>query len=137
MIQIVAQRIRTLLVTGTIAAMVLAATVFVLPASTFAATSLDKILTGTEFQNTTKNTGLETKQLDPIVLSVRLLNYALTFLALLVVALILYAGYLYLTAQGAKDKVEKAQKILTYGLIGRLVKCTNQQNRYMIKTLAI
>lgn len=49
------------------------------------------------------------------------LNFALTFLGLIAVAFIVYAGFLYVTAGGDDGNTEKAKKIILYAVIGILV----------------
>ena len=49
------------------------------------------------------------------------LNFALTFLGLVAVAFIVYAGYLYVISGGDDGNMEKAKKIILYALIGILV----------------
>ena len=49
------------------------------------------------------------------------LNFALTFLGLIAVAFIVYAGFLYVTSGGDDGNMEKAKKIILYAVIGILV----------------
>lgn len=49
------------------------------------------------------------------------LNFALTFLGLIAVAFIVYAGFLYVTSAGDDGNMEKAKKIILYAVIGILV----------------
>ena len=51
----------------------------------------------------------------------RIVNSALGFLGILFLILILYAGYLWMTAQGESDKVEQAKKILKNSIIGLII----------------
>jgi len=51
----------------------------------------------------------------------RVLNFVLTFLGLVAVAMIIYGGYLYIFSMGEDSNVEKGKKILIYGVIGILV----------------
>ncbi|HPA25191.1 MAG TPA: hypothetical protein PLK76_00240 [bacterium] len=59
----------------------------------------------------TSNVGLE-----GIVINI--INTALSFLGLIFVCLVLYAGFLYMTAAGETKKVEKANNILRDSVIG-------------------
>lgn len=81
---------------------------------------LKDILTGGELKRTTSDqgTGIKPIKLDPSVLVIRIINYALGFLGLLAVALVIYAGFLWMTAAGEEDRVEDAQKTLKYALVG-------------------
>ncbi len=50
-----------------------------------------------------------------------IVNFFLTFLGLLAVIMIIYGGFLYVTAAGKEDKVETAKKIIMYSVIGILI----------------
>jgi hypothetical protein len=52
---------------------------------------------------------------------VGVLNFALSFLGLLAVAFLIYAGFLYVTAGGDDGQHEKAKKIVIFAAIGILV----------------
>ena len=49
------------------------------------------------------------------------LNFTLTFLGLIAVVFIIYAGFLYVTSGGDDGNMEKAKKIILYAIIGILV----------------
>lgn len=49
------------------------------------------------------------------------LSFFLGFLGFIAVMMIIYAGILYITAQGEQDKVDKAKKIITYSVVGILI----------------
>ena len=49
------------------------------------------------------------------------INVLLGFLGILFLILVLYAGFLYLTAQGADEPVKKAKKLLTTSIIGLVI----------------
>ncbi|MCF7917999.1 PKD domain-containing protein [Candidatus Gracilibacteria bacterium] len=49
------------------------------------------------------------------------LNFALSFLGIIAVAMIIYAGFLYVTASGDDGQSEKAKNIVMYAAIGILV----------------
>ncbi len=49
------------------------------------------------------------------------LNFTLTFLGLIAVAMVIYAGYLYVASAGEDSNIEKSKKILIYAVIGILV----------------
>ncbi len=55
---------------------------------------------------------------DPRVIVVRIINTALGVIGIIVVALMLYAGFLYMTAGGDAEKVGKAKKIIINCIIG-------------------
>lgn len=50
-----------------------------------------------------------------------IVGYFMTFLGLLAVLMIIYAGVLYVTAAGKDDQVDKAKKIILYSIVGLLV----------------
>jgi len=51
----------------------------------------------------------------------RLINIALGFLGIVFLVLMLYAGFLWMTAQGEKAGVEKAKDIIKQAIIGLIV----------------
>ncbi len=116
------QKARTFIAIGMLTFTLGSMVVTVMPISSYAV-SLSDILTGGEFKNTTgtKGTTLPQNKLEPITLIANVLKYILGFLAILSVSLILYAGFLWMTAHGEKDNVEKAQHILKYALLGLAV----------------
>ncbi|MFH1173075.1 MAG: pilin, partial [bacterium] len=55
---------------------------------------------------------------DPRLMASRIIQIALSFLGIIAVGLILYAGFLWMTSGGNDDKVDKAKKILINAVIG-------------------
>ncbi len=51
----------------------------------------------------------------------QVINVALGFLAFVAVILILYGGFLWMTAAGNEDRVEQAKKLLTAAIIGLVI----------------
>ena len=49
------------------------------------------------------------------------INIALSLIGLVFLLLMVYAGYLWMTAQGEEEQVKKAQKIITATIIGLVV----------------
>lgn len=74
---------------------------------------------GTEAVNNGLNGGLASG--DPREIAGRIINFALGFLGIIAVGLILYSGFLWMTAAGNEDKVEDAKKILKNGVIGLVI----------------
>lgn len=75
-------------------------------------------------QNLATNTGSaagiqSTRSLPEIVGS--LVNVFLGFLGIVFLVLLIYAGFLWMTAQGDKTKVEKAQDTIRQAIIGLIV----------------
>mgnify|MGYP000844684044 CR=1 FL=1 len=66
--------------------------------------------------NFASNTGLA--NVDPRVTVARVIRIGLGFLGVLAVGLIMYAGFLWMSAKGNEEKVEQAKKILTSAAIG-------------------
>ena len=54
-----------------------------------------------------------------------IVNYVNGFLALVIVIMIVYAGFLVLTAAGDEEKIKKAKNILIYIVIGVLLLVTS------------
>jgi hypothetical protein len=50
---------------------------------------------------------------DPRILVGRIIQIVLSFLGVIALALVMYAGFLWLTSNGEEDKVATAKKILT------------------------
>lgn len=60
--------------------------------------------------------------INPIVfLATRVINIALSFLALAFLVLLLYGGWQWMTARGEEDQVEDAKKIITRAVIGLII----------------
>lgn len=58
---------------------------------------------------------------DIRVVVVRIINTALGLLGIIAVGIVLYGGFVYMTAGGEDDKISTAKKILTNGLIGLVI----------------
>lgn len=52
---------------------------------------------------------------------VGLLNWAIGLSALVAVAFIIFAGFMYITANGDENKIAKATKTLTFAIVGLVV----------------
>lgn len=63
----------------------------------------------------------------------RIINGALTIVGILVVSLMIYAGFLWMTARGNEDQVTKARKLLTEAVIGLAIIVT----AYAITTFVV
>lgn len=86
--------------------------VFLLP--TFSASA--QVNAGIEYGD---NIGLG--KANPVTIVIRIIQFFLGFLALIAVILVIYAGYLWMTAGGDPSKVEKAKQILKNALIGLVI----------------
>ena len=60
-------------------------------------------------------------QEDPRIIVAKIIRIFLGFLGIIAVILIVYAGWLYMTAEGEEDKTEKAKKILKGAIIGLII----------------
>ncbi|MFZ2803968.1 MAG: Ig-like domain-containing protein [Patescibacteria group bacterium] len=58
---------------------------------------------------------------NPITIAVRIINVALGLLGIILVALILYAGFIYMTSGGEAAKTTQAKKIITNAIIGLII----------------
>lgn len=54
-------------------------------------------------------------------LVLQIVNFFLGFLGLIAVVMIIYGGFLYVSAAGKEDKIEQAKKIIMYSIIGILI----------------
>lgn len=61
----------------------------------------------------------------------QIINTALQLVGIIFLALMVYAGYLWMTAQGEESQIEKAQKIITAAIIGLAI----TMSAYAITTL--
>lgn len=62
-----------------------------------------------------------TPQSDAIQIVINIINVFLSFLALIFIALIIYGGFLWMTARGNDDQVTTAKKTLYQAIIGLVV----------------
>src|SRR5680860_1150612 len=58
---------------------------------------------------------------DPRTIVGRIINIALSFLGLIVLSLMIYAGFLWMTSGGDEEKVRKAKDILQSAVIGLVI----------------
>jgi len=68
--------------------------------------------------------GLESGQ-DPRVTIFRIINIALGILGLVLTILIIYGGFIWMTAAGSEEKVSKAKKILANSTVGIIIIITS------------
>lgn len=60
-------------------------------------------------------------QADPRVIIARIIQIALTFLGVIALVLVIYAGFLWMTSGGEEEKISRAKKILRDALIGLII----------------
>ncbi|MCU0679463.1 MAG: hypothetical protein MUC28_03415 [Planctomycetes bacterium] len=58
---------------------------------------------------------------DPREAAVSLIKLLMTFLGIIAVVIILYGGFVWLTAAGNEDKVATAKKVIAAGIIGLII----------------
>lgn len=58
---------------------------------------------------------------DPRVIVARIINVALGLIGIILVVLLIYAGFLYMTSAGEKEKIEKALAIIRNAIIGLII----------------
>jgi len=72
-----------------------------------------------------QSAGWQTEKIDPstglvVILGV-FTRYVLSFIGVIFIIYVIFGGYLWLTAAGSEEKVDKAKKIIRDGVIGLLV----------------
>jgi hypothetical protein len=58
---------------------------------------------------------------DPRIVAARIVRVALGFLGVIALAIVLYGGFVWMTSAGNPEKIDKAKKILTNGVIGLII----------------
>lgn len=54
-------------------------------------------------------------------LVLKIVNYALAFLGIVAVLMLIYGGFSYLTAGGQQDKVDTGKKVILYAIVGIVI----------------
>ncbi len=67
------------------------------------------------------NNQLQLGEKDPRAIVGAVINVALGFLGIIAVIIVLYGGFLWMTAAGNEDQIAKAKKLLTAGIIGIVI----------------
>ena len=55
---------------------------------------------------------------DPRSIATQVINIGMSVLGIIALAIVIYAGFMWMTSEGQEDKIEKAKKILKAGVIG-------------------
>ena len=77
---------------------------------------------GSLISNTTGNiNSISLGQQQPTVIALRLINAALSLLAIICVVLLIYAGFLWIWARGNQDEVKRAKDIILGTVIGLVI----------------
>jgi hypothetical protein len=58
---------------------------------------------------------------DPRTIIARIINFALGFLGVIAVVIIIYGGFKWMTAAGNEDQVSEAKKLLGAGVVGLVI----------------
>ena len=75
---------------------------------------------------------------DPRVIVARVINVALSLIGIILVVLLIYAGFLYMTSGGEAAKIEKAKKIIQNAIIGLIIVLSSWAiTRYVIDNLLV
>jgi len=90
-------------------------------AATVKAVEVSEGLGGAGDQLTDVGTEIDVGSRDLPTLIGNLINIALGLLGIILVVLVVYAGFLWMTAAGSKEQVTKAKEILTRAIIGIII----------------
>ncbi len=63
----------------------------------------------------------QTGSTSPRVIANRVIQFAMSFLGLIAVAIILYGGFKWMTAAGNDEKVDEAKKLIGAGIVGLII----------------
>jgi hypothetical protein len=74
-----------------------------------------------DFGITPVSNSISLSQTDPRIIIGRIIQIALSFLGIIVLGLIIYAGFIWMTSNGDEEKISQAKKILTNAVIGLVI----------------
>lgn len=66
-----------------------------------------------------KDTGLP--QDEPGVFIAKVVNYVMGFVGVILIVVIIYGGFLYMTSRGNEKQTESAKNVLTYAIVGIVI----------------
>ncbi len=73
---------------------------------------------------------------DPRILTVKIINVILSFLGIIAVVLVMYAGFTWMTAGGNEDKIATAKQILYAAVVGLMIIFVSYSiSSYVMRTL--
>ena len=72
---------------------------------------------------------------DPVVIAARVIQVFLSFLGIIFLILILYAGYQYMTAGGNREKAEEALDTIKHAIIGLIIVLASYGISYFLVSL--
>ncbi len=100
----------------------LAFSFLIFPITVFALTTDSVGITGPNgVESYTVNGGIHLSDKNPIDMTVRLINVAMTFLGIIAVVIILVGGFKWMTAMGSEDNIKKAKELMSAGIIGLVI----------------
>ncbi len=65
--------------------------------------------------------GIKLGAKDPRTIAVKIINVSLSVLGIIAVIIVIYGGFVWMTAEGNEDKISKARGILKSGVIGLII----------------
>lgn len=71
--------------------------------------------------NTVQSAGIVLSNTSPIVIITRIIQIILSFLSLIAVVIIIYAGFIWTTSGGNQEKISSAKKLLKNAVVGLLI----------------
>lgn len=93
-------------------------TLIFVPALSMAALDTSKVgITGTDGIEGKIDLGKKT----PVETATSLINFGMTFLALIAVVIVIAAGFKWMTAGGSDEKITEAKKLMTAGVVGIVI----------------
>ncbi len=76
---------------------------------------------GDNFKKTASKAGYDDSKTDPLVMVSSIIQIALSLLGVIFLILVIYGGFLWMTAAGDEGKVDSAKKIITAAVIGLVI----------------
>lgn len=64
-------------------------------------------------------TGLPTGEVSDVI--IRIIRYVLSLVGVVLFAMLIYGGFMYMTSAGNEDQIKKAKNVLTYAIIGIVI----------------
>ena len=120
------------------------ATMLLVPSLALAANESLTNVSNNPFKNAgvaTENVGTSAKinegQTDLTVIVGRIINILLSFLGIIFLVLVLYAGFLWMTAQGDSKKVDQARGMISQAIVGLIIIMASYAiSNYVLNALA-
>ena len=110
------------------------AALLLFPSPTFGASKAVESAAGT-FRDAGKNTGLSQTDLTTTISG--MINTALGLTGIILLVIIIYAGFLWMTAQGNEEQVTKAKNILKNAVIGMVLVFASYAIAWFVTSLAV